>query len=859
MAEEMGVKLVIASDISRRYDVVVRQLLLRGALLASCVLFTGFDCSGSSTSSAAIAPPRTWTHPQGFVSVEVASDPFAITISDANGRVMVESAPLVVDKAGAPMPSYGALAITHNEPGNTSSPMKGWDSYTGADDPWNKSTRVTSFEDDGAALVAHVATDSARTMTVRFEAQGRGVHLTATLDGADAAINRVSLGFKLHDDDHFFGFGERFVRSDHRGQLLYNWVEDAGFGHGESTPPGPGNPSPNGEGMAYIPIPWFLDPRGFGLLMNGTFRTVHHLGDESTAAWRVESWRNVLDATLFASPDPIALVEDLTGLTGRPPEIADYVLAPRRRMDPGGDEATKLRAAHIPTSVIDLDVHYFPNGGGSDSAAMKAMTADMHARGFKAVAYFCSFISDGWHPVFDEAVSKGYLIKHEDGSPYTVLDLPYNAGIVDFTNPDAVAWYQGWMQRALDDGWDGWMYDFAEYVPMDAVMHNGMRGEEAHNLYPVLYQKAMHDLLERQRRKDYLVFVRSGFTGTGGMVPMVWGGDNSTDFDLAKGLPATLQGALSAGMSGIPLWGSDISGYHFIYNPPPDKEVYLRWTEVGAFSADMHDENEGSGSPGLGAADRWQIWKDQESQDVYRKYATYKTRMLPYVKLAVAQARARGTPVMRHLYLHYPADANVYPIGDEYMYGDSLLVAPVVARGKTSRSVYLPEDSYFDFWTGARVAGKKSVDVAAPLDVVPVFARVGAIVPMLHPEVETVVPATDRSVVSMADRADYLEVMVFAGGDTSVTLDDGTVLSQSAPKDAFAPSSPTRNGAAIPAAAAEADLMTCDACWWDDAANHVWKLALKSDSGNETANAGPLALGVKNATTVKRFVFTVRH
>ena len=801
------------------------------------------------------------------MTVDVGGDPFTLVVKDANGKVLIEST-TAHDEAPAddPLRAYAPLALTHNEAGTTSSPMKGWDSYTGQDNPWRRSTRATSFETQGDALVAHLGTDGTQALTLRLEPQGRGVHLTAMLDPGAAPdavpddTNRVSLGFKMHDDDHFFGFGERFVRSDHKGQLLYNWVEDAGFGHGEQTLPGPGNPSPNGEGMAYIPIPWFLSPRGFGMLMNGTFRTVHHLGDQTPEAWRVESWRTVLDTTIFASPSPITLIEDLTAITGRPPEIADYVLAPRRRADPGTDEVAKLRAAHIPTSVIDLDVHYFPNGGGSDSAAMKALTSDMHARGFKTVAYFCSFIADSWHPVFDEAASKGYLIKHADGSPYTVLDLPYNAGIVDFTNPDAVVWYQGWMQRALDDGWDGWMYDFAEYVPLDAVMHNGMRGDEAHNAYPVLYQKAMFDLLEKQKRKDYLVFVRSGFLGTGGLVPMVWGGDNSTDFDLAKGLPATLQGALSAGMSGIPLWGSDIAGYHFVYNPPPDKEVYLRWTEVGAFSADMHDENNGAGAggPGFEAKDRWQIWKDQESQDVYRKYASYKTRMLPYVRLAVAQARARGTPVMRHLYLSYPTDPNVYGIGDEYMYGDALLVAPVVARGKTSRSVYLPDAAYFDFWTGARVKGGGKIDVAAPLDVVPVFATIGAIVPMLHPEVETVVPSTDMSVVSMADRADYLEVMVFAGGDSTVTLDDGTVLSQSAPKDAFAIDSPQHAGGAIPMAASEAELMTCDACAWDDPANHVWKVAVKTQSDVVIAGAF-FRVAVKNAPTVKRFVFTVRH
>jgi alpha-glucosidase (family GH31 glycosyl hydrolase) len=302
-------------------------------------------------------------------------------------------------------------------------------------------------------------------------------------------------------------------------------------------------------------------------------------------------------------------------------------------------------------------------------------------------------------------------------------------------------------------------------------------------------------------------------------------------------------------MSGIPLWGSDISGYHFIYNPPPDKEVYLRWTELGAFSADMHDENEGAGNGT--AADRWQIWKDQETLDTYKKYASYKTRMVPYVKLAVAQARARGTPVMRHLYLSHPADANVYSISDEYMYGDSLLVAPVVVRNARSRSVYLPDPTYYDFWSGATVAGGGQVSADAPLDAVPVYARVGAIVPMLASDVETLVPSTNGSVVSAADRASFLEVAVFAGGNTSVTLDDGTTLSQSAPSGPFSPQSP------VPMAQSEAELMTCDACAWVDPSHHLFEIAVTTQE--RTLACGPLTLGVRGSPNVKKYLFTVRH
>ncbi len=789
----------------------LRRGFTRIALASWAVSGACLGCSESRDTSAPLPASTTWVHPSGAVKVEVGANPFRLIVRDAGGNVLLETAPAHQGMdASDPRSAYSALAFTHNQDGTReSSPMKGWDYYLGEDGPWQEVTRATGIDRDQGALVVHLATTdpSHGSVTLRIESSGAGVHLVAAVDdpGADPStqINRISLGWAMHDDapdepgDHFLGLGERFYLADHRGQpKTYVWVEDKGLGQGESTPPGPSNPLPHGPTMTYIPVPWFLSPRGFGVLLSTTFRTVFHLGDEVPDAWRFESWTPTLDVRIFADSDPKNLLADLTNLTGRPPAIADWVLAPRRRGNVGSGEWDKLRAAHVPTSVIDTAVHYFPTGDGTDHAAMRAATAELHAKGFKAVAYFCPFVSDGWHPVFDDLVSKGWLVKHADGTPYTVLDIPYNAGLIDFTNPDAVAWFQEQMQQALDDGWDGWMYDFAEYVPDDAVLANGMTGMEAHNLYPLLYQKAAHDLMERKRSGDYLVFARSGyagptpfgFAGTGSLVPMVWAGDESTDFDVADGLPAALTAALNAGMSGIPLWGSDISGYHFIYNPPPDEEVYLRWTELGAFSADMHDENGGAGN-GV----RFQIWDDPNAVAIYAKYARLKTQMIPYVQLAVGAARERGTPVMRHLFLDHPRDPRTWTISDEYMYGDSLLVAPVTTRGATSRTVYLPEPAYFDYWSGTRIAGGSDVNVPAPLDVVPVFARVGAIVPMLDAAVETVVTPTgptQGSFPSASSYENFLHVDVFAGGKTSVTLRDGTVLSQSAPATPFAPERP---------------------------------------------------------------------
>jgi len=505
--------------------------------------------------------------------------------------------------------------------------------------------------------------------------------------------------------------------------------------------------------------------------------------------------------------------------------------------------------------MIDTALHYLPSGIGTLDAP--SVTADIHAQGFKAIAYFCSFVDQNYHPVFDEAAANGYLVKNPEGQPYIVFNEPLDEGIVDFTNPAAVTWYQGLLTQALNDGWDGWMYDFGEYIPLDAVMYSGMTGEQAHDLYPVLYQQAAFDLLQQLRPANYLFFVRSGYTGTSGIVPMTWGGDADTDFSVGKGLPAELDAALNLGMSGVPFWGSDISGYHYLYNPPPDKELYIRWTELGALSGDMHDENEGAGNMPVSA--RWQIWDDQETTDDYQMYAQLHTQLVPYFRIAANEARATGLPIMRHLYLYFPFDPNVWTLTDEYLLGDWLLAAPIVARGATSRSVYLPEPMYWDFFAGTRVAGAGTITANATLDQVPLYARAGAIIPMLSPDVETLVPATNGSgVISLADRANVLYLEIFTGGSTSITLGDGTEISQTAPPGPYTPTTPpTAQNATFVQAADASDLATCSACWLDDPASSTLDISLQTSG--DVINAGAVTVNIASSPNVKQFVMHLHH
>lgn len=773
----------------------------------------GISVAIAQCGSTADSPPAelVWNFDGG--SVLIHASPFALSVRDASGESVLESAaPAETEDESSGQHAYGAVAFSREEDRSVPVVMYGWDHHRGEPGPWRRAhalERVDTHTDRELALT--LAGDGGQRSTLRFSQDGGGLRLSvesAAPSESDDTPNRTSLGFVLHDDDHFFGFGERFVGSDQRGQMLDNWVEDGGFGQGEDVPPSESVPFPSGRSQTNAPIPFFFSTRGFGMLLETTRRARFHMGDETPSAFRVETWDRRFDARLFVSRDPRELIESLTAHTGRPPRVPDWLLGPRRRANIGTDEAQRLRDAKVPTTMIDTALHYFPNGTGDlTHDDLLAITTDLHEQGYKAIAYFNSFVSDAWHPIFDEARDKGYLVKKADGSPFLVLIPPYNAGIVDFTNPEATRWYQSFLRQALDDGWDGWMYDFGEYIPQGAVFSNGMTGHEAHNLYPVLFQRAANEVLEERRPGDYLLFVRSAYAGSGGLVPMLWAGDQNTDFSRSDGLPAALAGALNAGLSGLPLWGSDISGFHYLYNPPPDEELYLRWTELGAFSTDMHDENEGVGEGPN--SDRWQIWKSAQSLDVYRRYASLKTRLVPYVRTAVDEARAHGWPVMRHLVFEHPTDARVFGVSDEYYLGADLLVAPVVERGARKRRVVLPAGSFIDFWSGGRFDGPAVFEVDAPLDAIPVFARAGAIVPMLAEDVETLVDAPASPAVSRVERASEVHAWVFAGeGERS--LADGTRISVK--REATANAAASLDGRPLPEATDLPTWQNCGAC-----------------------------------------------
>ncbi len=729
-------------------------------------------------------PPVVLT--DGSVSVRIALSPFGMEIRDADGQ------PVLDTLHGTSNDPYGSLAATVDDPIFVAKSLPGWDGYLAQDGPWHHAGEATLLE----------STDS----SAKLELQGRGVKMeldialdgprvrlhvvTEQASGADKPFNKMTMAFGSGTGEHFFGMGERFATVDHRGWPIYSWAEEGALGRGENAPVAKDNPYPNGPSMTYFPVPFFLSNRGYAVHLDTTFRTEVYFDSDQDDAWRFDVNADHFDATVYVHKDPLASLTDYTADTGRPMIPASWAFGPIRRVGDkdlvnGEPDWQLMREKHVPCTAVDDSVHFLPalSQTGRETE-LSTWTKELHDAGYKALAYNNPYVAaDNANSASDYAygVQNNFFVRGPDGKPEltefisgTLLEVAE----IDFTNPAAAAWFKTLLTRTLQLGYDGWMHDFGEYTQRDAMLHDGRRGKEVHDEYPVLSAKTAHDLLESERPGNYLFYVRSGYSGTQKYVPAVWEGDAEATFDNTLGLPSAIRAGVNLSMSGVPYWGSDMTGFKCITSAPNDKEVWLRWVEVGAVSPIMLEENACSNPVG-GKKTKWKLWNDDETIQIYSKYAGLHTRLMPYFMVLARKAHETGIPITLHPFLLFPDDPHSWAVDDAYFLGPALYAWPVVKRGQTEKTGWLPPGQYVDMddfkvYSG----GDQQVTVPAPLDKLPLLLVADQILPMLDASIETLAPATDPSVVTPQTVADRLDVKVALspGGHAELTLNDGTRL-----------------------------------------------------------------------------------
>lgn len=338
------------------------------------------------------------------------------------------------------------------------------------------------------------------------------------------------------------------------------------------------------------------------------------------------------------------------------------------------------------------------------------------AQGVKFLGYINPFIALEKN-IYQEAKEKGYCVKDREGNDYLVTITTFPAAMVDFTNPEAYEWYKNLIkENMIGIGMGGWMADFGEYLPIDAVLHSGEDAALLHNRWPAIWAKLNREAIEESGKLgEVFFFTRAGHTETIKYSTLMWTGDQHVDWSVDDGLASVIPATLSLGMSGYGIAHSDVGGYTTIMHMTRSRELMMRWAEMNAFSPLFrgHEGNQPSRNV--------QFDDDGELLSHMKKCTAWYTGLRSYIKEAVQKTVDEGTPVMRPLFYHYD-EPEAYDAKTEYLLGRDILVAPVYREKDSTRTCYLPDDTWVHLFSGKEYKGGQ-VTVDAPLGQPPVFIR----------------------------------------------------------------------------------------------------------------------------------------
>ena len=483
------------------------------------------------------------------------------------------------------------------------------------------------------------------------------------------SINPV---FSLSPGEKIYGCGESPTQLNKAGQKINLFVTD---------PQGP-----EGQDM-YKPIPFFLSSRGYGMFMHTSAPITCDFGNSYIGANKLFMADEALDLFVFIG-EPKEVIEEYTSLVGRPemPPLWSFGTWMSRityfSEKEGRDIAKNIRKHKIPCDVIHFDTGWFGTDWQCDYMFAadrfddpQKMLTDLKEQGFKTCLWQLPYFTPK-NKFFNELVEKGLYVKNGKGQ------LPYEDVVLDFTNPATVEWYQEKIGNLIEMGVGAIKVDFGEGAPLEGIYSNCRSGLYEHNIYPVRYNKAVAEITKKVSGEN-IIWARSAWAGSQ-RYPLHWGGDAATT---NTGMLGTLRSGLSIGLSGFCFWSNDIGG--FVTQTP--EELYRRWLPFGF----LVSHSRVHGAP---PTEPWFYGK--EFTDYFRKCANLKYQLMPYVYAQAKQCTETGLPMMRALLLEYPNDPGAWYVEDEYMFGDNILVAPMLETG-SSRDVYLPgNNKWIDYQTG---------------------------------------------------------------------------------------------------------------------------------------------------------------
>lgn len=573
-------------------------------------------------------------------------------------------------------------------------------------------------------------------------------------------IQNVEIVKKMQGSEHFYGLGDKTGFLDKRHYDYVMWNSDL--------------PDPQVDSFRalYKSIPFLMtltDTHAYGLFWDNTYKSVFNMGQESEDYFYIGAAEGNLDYYYIAGENLPDVLHGYTGLTGRTPLPQKWTLGYQQcrwgymTQEDVQEVAQSLRALDIPCDSIHLDIDYMEGYRvftwnreryhNDPEAFLKRMADD----GFKMVTIIDPGVKvDENYEVYRACMEKGFHARTPDGKPYTNDVWPGEVVYPDFGNPDARAWWGQNHKFLVDKGVRGIWNDMNEPasfngpLPDDVVFTNEDRPaphRKMHNVYGHLMAKATYEAMKELDGRRPYVITRACYAGSQ-KYATAWTGDNHS---IWAHLQMAIPQLCNLGLSGLGFVGTDVGGFGSDTTP----ELLTRWVQVGCFSPLFRNHS----CNGTRQQEPWRF--GQEVLDIYRKYVKLRYSWIPYFYDLFRQQELTGDPIMRPLVYHYEKDENARVCNDEFMVGSQVLVAPVVTQGATRRMVYLPEGTWYDYWTREKLEGKQWLIREAPLDTCPIYVKAGSIIPTM----------ADQSYIGQKDD-DRLILDVFPGEGSYVHYRD---------------------------------------------------------------------------------------
>ena len=764
-------------------------------------------------------------------TVAVSFEPFSLTVSDAQGENLTRT----IGADAVSFSGLGVARIEHFSERNFYFPRLPGGEGAGDNRIWYR---------PGEVLESTEIDQGYRFVVTTTDAQGQpGPELTIWLEAADhSATLRVqgpdqpdlvhtSLSLEAFENEGFYGFGEWFDRLDARGHLRVMQMQAQGASESDTN-------------EVHVPIPFYMSTRGYSLYVEDRHPGAFEVASRRDDVMRVTYNSRDITYHFFASPEPMQLLESYTDITGKPAHVPFWALAPQwwRNVNESQaeflDDIHRAREADIPSTMVWIDrpwESYYHNWrfNRQQFPDPEAMFAEAERLGHRILLHHTPHMNvpgtsdvgggaDASEGLYDLYVDNDWLVKTNRDR---IWQFPWGGGtgaFVDYTHSGAVEHAQQLLSRATDLGARGTKMDWDEFlqpnlgdVKLPLVFHNGETTQTMKGWYSALYHKTIIEGFDEASGEPTFHVSRSGAAGGQVWNTCIWPGDLDNDFSShtreptqiqqqwnVGGMPAAMMANQTLGMSGFGCFASDIGGYR---GGQPTEEVLLRWMAFGTFNGVMQLGGGGKTHMAWTADTPY----TQNAVDVTRKYFKLRMQLFPYIFHYMRLAEQTGRPLVRSMWLSFPGDASARPHEDQFMFGPDLLVAPVYTEAATERDVYLPAGEWADFWTGERVSGPTTITRAVPLDVIPLYVRRGALIPMARDDIDTLLPAEDADTVSYQDVTETrvhlfaseqtteldlfngLSVSATGGATTRVEVTVGQPDPQVDPRAAFAPQTVT--------------------------------------------------------------------